>query len=173
MKNIIYILIVFCNTIFAQQNKIQITDQISSGQLTELEFDNFKKFINYKNDGINTAKHFIVNYRQPVSDCFYDHYQGKDFDISWFEENIYEKLNLDSSILKLYYQNKKINSKKSNGKVGFDENNFLYTLFFNKNKLCHGLIVINENGFCKVFTGEYDDKTIKSFMKELKIIQKQ
>ena len=92
--------------------------------------------------------------------------------MTWFEKNVYNKVNLDNETLKLYFRNKIIKPSKRVCRVIHDSNDYLYKTFFKKNELCYGLIVINENGEFITFTGEYTHKTINIFIEDLKI-QKQ
>lgn len=146
-------------------------DYIPSGRLSSVEFEKFKMFIK-TNAGLEIKEDnsYLINYKQPVSDCLHKNYAGSDCDNSWLEKNVYNKISLNESIIKMYFQHKKVKNKRNKKcEVKEDIGHYLYDTFFKKNELCYGLIVVNSEGEFRAFTGEYSDNSILNLLHQLKI----
>lgn len=172
MKKVLFLLMILV-TISSQSQtdkvlKIKPGSQVAFGYLTKEQFVVFKDFVlktcNYKFSDEST---YLINYRQPQSDCHYNQYENNTCDISWFEKNVFNKIEMPESMIKFYFQHKPIYQKGCASKT--DLNEYLYTTFFEKNNLCYGLIVINEKGEFRVLTGEYESDDINKFIKLLNI----
>lgn len=171
---LLFSLLILFNFSYSQtslRNKIRDGGQNFFGKLTSDEFEEFKFFIaaeTGKDVPDNTS--YIINYKQPVGDCFYDQYRGDNCDHSWFEENIYSSMFLDESVLNLYFQHKEIKNKNLEKCPTIqDTDSYLYSNFFEKNDLCVGLLVVNSKGEFRVLIGEYLKNDVLRFMKQLKI----
>jgi hypothetical protein len=170
----LYLLVFFTISTFSQNLNIQNTkygDNIFKGKLTNEKFEIFKNFIRLTSEiELNENNSFIINYIQPVGNCFYDNYkENENHTVNWFEKNVYEKreINLNSLTLNLFYQAKEITNKKS--KMKYDLQRFIYSNFMEKNNLCYGVLMINSSGEYRVLIGEYLSKNIIKFASELQI----
>ncbi|MBP9849717.1 MAG: hypothetical protein KBC58_09800 [Flavobacterium sp.] len=171
MKKVLFLwMILMTISSQSQTDKVLKTNsgsQVAFGYLTKEQFEIFKDFVRRtSNIEVTEGNSFLINYVQPISDCFYNHYTQK-CNVDWFEQNLYKKFSLPTDMIKLYYQHKKIDSNKCISKS--DKEGYLYETFFDENKLCYGLIVINSEGQFRVFTGEYGKKDITNFINQLKI----
>ena len=59
------------------------------GKLTTEQFDKFKVFIEITSElKLVENNNFIINYKQPISNCFHNQYEnGENSSVSWFEKN--------------------------------------------------------------------------------------
>ncbi|TGD58350.1 hypothetical protein [Flavobacterium humi] len=171
---LLFALLVLCNFSYAQtnlRNKVRTSGQNFYGKLTSDEFMEFKFFVSSETDReVSDSTNYIINYKQPVGDCFYDQYRMDDCDHLWYEENIYSLLPFDESVLNLYFQHKEIKNKNAKECLThYDTDNYLYSHFFEKSDLCWGLIIVNNKGEFRVLMGEYLKKDVLQLMKQLKI----
>lgn len=176
MKIVIVFLFAVTNILNAQNynsGKTKISEQTFKGVLREDELEEFKAFIESTSglQEIELDNSFLINYKQPEADCFYNHYaSNKDCDISFFEDNIYNNIALNEKTLKFYFQHKILPVKKSNDcETKFDADEYLYKRFFEKSNLCYGLILINSKGEFISYMGEYIYGDVQKFLNQLKM----
>ncbi|MEO8235172.1 MAG: hypothetical protein ABI549_07135 [Flavobacterium sp.] len=139
------------------------------GKLTTDQFAKFKVFIEITSEfKLVDGNNFIINYKQPFTDCFYNQYENdENSSIKWLEKNVYSGIDIKFPTLNLFYQSKAIVDKKS--KIKFDLTNFIYNNFMRHNELCFGLLIVNSLGEYRLLIGEYTSKDVSKFEEELKI----
>jgi len=174
-KIILLILVAFSG--YSQELGIQRIDisesrkEIYKGKLTEEQLNKFRAFIEVTSESIlSDNNNFVINYKQPESSCFYNHYRKKECEtVDWFKKNIYNTINFSSETLNLFYQAKKLKEDKC--VVKFDLSNFIYNNFMKENQLCYGLLVVNSSGEYRLLIGEYSSNDVNKFLEELNIIK--
>lgn len=132
MKKALFLWMIFV-TISSQSQTDSIVnvngnERIKYGKFTPAQFENFKDFLhttcNYRFADEST---YLINYTQPQSDCHYNQYENKTCDNSWFEKNIFNKIEMPESMIKFYFQHKPMYQKGCVSKT--DLNEYLYTTF--------------------------------------------
>ncbi len=169
---IIVVVLTFSFSVYAQDlniQRIEISDTKFKGKLTTEQFIKFKNFLETTSGfKLVDSNSFIINYKQPSSDCFYNQYEKRESSgIDWFEKNIYKNVIFEPLTLNLFYQAKAVSDKKS--KMKFDLENFIYNSFMKKNELCYALLMVNSVGEYRLLIGEYSSNEVTTFLEELKI----
>ena len=149
--------------------RVEVNNNTFKGKLTTEQFNKFKSFIEITSESkLVEGNNFIINYKQPFADCFYNQYEkGENASVKWFENSVYEGMNIKFPTLNLFYQAKVVENK--NSKMKFDLMNLIYNNFMKHNELCYGLLIVNSLGEYRLLIGEYSSKDVSKFIEELKI----
>jgi hypothetical protein len=140
-----------------------IKSEAQVGKLSEIDLKFIKENYNW-----NVKNILIINFAQPKTNCFYDHYIGiNDPNNNWWEK-FYSKVNLENCHNIFVFSDKNAANKIIDSKFSFyDKENFLLKSFFANGKLCWGVLIINKLGEYEKYDGEYQQNTVSKFIENL------
>ena len=150
---VLFILVFFSENIFSQEN-ILPNNQIVS----------IKDEYNWQKED-----YIIINYKMPNSYCPYDSYSNLDKSYSWFQKEIYAKVNVKNYRNIFVYSDKLAAKKILDFKTHYDDiGHYFLKTFFDKKGSCYGILVINKKGKYNYIIGEYSHLDVQNLIDSLK-----
>jgi len=142
----------------------KIDSNIYNGKINQNQLSFIKNNYPWK-----TGEILVINYRQPRNSCHYDNYKNlSPKTSSKYWNDFYSKMEFKNiSNIWVYADSKRANKVLDNTRNFEDKYYFFSVNFFSKDKTCHGILAINDQGDYIQKNGEYTQEEVAGYLKKL------
>lgn len=161
MKNIFSVFIL--TFLFFSCGTVKNPIKESIKKLSEDDFNKIESYFDFSKE-----ETLVIGVIQAREKCHYNNYRDIEKSSKWLLAMMDNtKLENSKSVLIILYKHKNIDNTVNNIRVFKDANSYFQNTMFSSGNSCHGIVVLNKQGYYIAKDGEYEESTIHALAAKL------